>query len=456
MLEKLSNRLASISFGHLPAATVHKAKIALLNYIGGSLAGSDAPAVLAERALWAALDGGGTCSVIGQRGRLSPLAAAAVNAAMGQVFLQEDCHERTLSHPGVVVLPTALALGQALHRSGKQLIEGIVCGYEAQGRIGRALIRPGFPDYGLRPAAILGPFGSSSAAAKLLGLDAGGIRAALSIAGNLCSGVMECSIAGTEDMCIQNCYSVKNGIQAALEAQAGMHGAFSILEGRFGVGRAFTRDACDWSVLGEADAYEIDDTFIKTYPGCGHVLATAQAAMALVRAYAVTAKDVRHVTVGTKSGSKSFPGCDNPGPFGGFISAMMSHQFMVSAALVRGDINIAAIKDFANPAVCEMAKRVEVVADSEADRYGHEKCGGRVTMELYGGQTISSYQEDIFPMSDEEVEARVRANAQAFYSPDRVEKIMELCHRLEALEDAAELAELLGDAHASCSKRQDC
>lgn len=443
MLERLANRLASISFDSLPDATVHKAKVALLNYIGGSLPGSDAPVTIAEKALWAGLGGDGSCSVIGQKGRMSPLAAAAVNATMGQVFLQEDCHERTLSHPGVVVIPTTLALGQALHRSGKQLIESIVCGYEGQGRIGRALIRPGFPDYGLRPAAILGSFGSGSAAAKLLGLDAGGIRATLSIAGNLCGGVMECSIAGTEDMCIQNCYSVKNGLQAAWEAQAGMHGAYSILEGRFGVGRAFTREDCDWSVLGETDAYEIDDTFIKIYPGCGHVLATAQAAVALVREYAVTEQDVRRVVVGTKSGGKSFPGCDNTGPFGGFISAMMSHQFMVSAALVTGDVSIAAIKKFADPAIHDMAKRVEVVVDSEANRYGHEKCGGRVTMELYNGQTISNYQENILPMTDEGVDARMRTNAQAFYTSGRAEKIVELCHNMEALEDVTELADLL-------------
>jgi len=439
MLGKLSHRLASISFANLPSATVHKAKTALLNNIGGSLPGADAPVTMAEKALWAGLGGTGPCSVIGHKGRMSPLAAAAVNATMGQVFLQEDCHERTLSHPGVIVIPTALALCQVRHLSGKQLIEGIVCGYEAQGRIGRALIRPSFPDYGLRPAAVLGPFGSGAAAAKLLGLDADGIRATLSIAGNLCSGFMECSIAGTEDMCIQNCYSVKNGLQAALEAQAGMCGAYSILEGRFGVGRAFTREDCDWSVLGENDSYEIDDTFIKIYPGCGHVLATAQAAVALVREYAVTDRDVKHVIVGTKSGGKSFPGCDNTGPFGGFISAMMSHQFMAAAALVTGDISIAAIKDYQNPIIQQMAKRVDVVVD----RAANEKSGGRVTMELYNGQIISNYQENILPMSDEGVDARMRINAQAFYSSDRIEKIVELCHNLEALDDAAELIDLL-------------
>jgi 2-methylcitrate dehydratase PrpD len=443
MLQKLANRLEDISFEKLPAATVHKTKTAILNYIGGSLPGADAPITMAEKALWAGQGCEGSCTVIGHKGRMAPLAAAAVNATMGQVFLQEDCHERTISHPGVIVIPVALALSQARRLTGKQLIEGVVCGYEGQGRVGKGLIRPGFPDYGLRPAAVVGPFGSVSAASKLLGLDASGIRDALSVAGNLCAGVMECSIVGTEDMCIQNCYSAKNGMQAALEAQAGLHGAYSILDGKFGVGRALNRVECDWSALGETDAYEIDDTFIKVYPGCGHVLATAQAAVALVREYGVTDKDVKHVVVGTKAGGKSFPGCDNAGPFGGFISAMMSHQFMVSAALVTGDVTIAAVKDFANPAIYEMAKRVEVVVDDEVNSYGHEKSGGRVTMELYDGRVISSYQEDTLPQTDEGVDKRMLVNGEAYYTPDRVEKIVDLCHNLEKLDDVSELVDLL-------------
>lgn len=443
MLLKLANRLESISFDKLPAATTHKTKTAILNYIGGSLPGADAEITMAEKALWAGQGCTGCCTVIGHRGKTAPLAAAAINATMGQVFLQEDCHERTISHPGVIVIPVVLALGQALHASGRQVIEAVVAGYEGQGRIGKGLIRPGFPENGLRPASYVGPFGSASAAAKLLGLSAEKIRDAISVAGNTCAGVMEFSVSGTEDICIQNCYSAKNGLMSALEAKNGLRGAPSILEGRFGLGMALNDTACDWSAMGEADAYEIDDTFIKIYPGCGHVLPTAQAAMDLVTRYGVTAKDVKRAIVGTKAGGKSFPGCDNPGPFAGTISAMMSHQFMVAAALCTGNVDIAAVKRFADPAINEMAARVEVVVDDEVNSFGHEKSGGRLTLELHDGRTLSSYQDDTIPQSDEGVTQRMVVNGRPYFSDARVAEILDKARRMEELADICELMDLL-------------
>lgn len=441
MLMKLAQRLDKISFDAIPEATVHKAKMAILNYIGGSLPGAKAKAVEAEKALWKGWGAAGDCPVLGSREKLSPIAAAAVNAMMGQVFLQEDCHESSISHPGVIVIPTALALAHSMHLDGRALIEGVVCGYEGQGRIGRCLIRPGFPRNGLRPAACVGPFGSVSAAAKLLGLDAGGIRDAISIAGNSCSGVMECTVFGSDDMCIQNCYSAKNGIQAAFEAKYGLHGAYTILEGRFGLGMALNNCRCDWSILGGDDYFEIDDTFIKIYPGCGHVLPTAQAAVELVKKHGLRAEDVERVEVGTRAVGKSFPGCDNPGPFEGHISAMMSHQFMVGAALCRGNVDVAAVKNYADPAIYEMAQRVSVSVDSEVDAL--PESGGRVTMYLRDGRVFESFQHETLPQSDKGVIERMRANGAEFYSPGRLEKIISTVMELEKLRDVSELSALL-------------
>lgn len=442
MLEQLAERLEGIRFETLPKGTVEKTKTAILNYIGGSLPGTCAPPVLAEKRFWTEAGAAGPCTLLGHGETLSPLAAAAVNAMMGQVFLQEDCHEKSISHPGVIVIPTALALGQALHLSGKELITGVVCGYEGQGRIGRCLIRPGFPRNGLRPAAWVGPFGSAAAAARLLKLDRDGICAALTVAANTCTGVMECTIAGSDDMCIQNCSSARNGIMAAFEAKHGLRGARSVLEGHFGLGRALNGgEECGWSALGEADGYEIDDTFIKIYPGCGHVLPTAQAAVELVRKYRLEPEDVDRVVVGTRTAGKTFPGCDNPGPFNGHISAMMSHQFMVGAALCTGNVSIGAVRSFADHAIGQMAARVEVAVDPEVD--GSGKSGGRVTIFLKDGRVLSSLQEDTLGLSAAGVRERLRENGSRLYSTRRLEQIIRLTDSLEELPDVSEFAELL-------------
>jgi 2-methylcitrate dehydratase PrpD len=267
MLLKLGQQLESIHYNQLPEQTIKKAKVAILNFFGSSLAGADAPLIVAEKAVWESQNCSGSCVILGHKDKTSPVAAASVNALMGQMFLLEDCHEKTLSHPGVVVIPVVMALGQSLNAGGRQIIEAIVAGYECIGRIGSVLIAPGFPNFGLRPASTMAPFGGAAAAAKVMGLTAEGIGNALSIAGNTASGVMEFVNSGTVDICIQNSFAAKNSMMAAMLALNGIKASPTIFNGQFGLGRALNRKELDWSIaLTERPGqYMIDETFIKLY-----------------------------------------------------------------------------------------------------------------------------------------------------------------------------------------------
>jgi 2-methylcitrate dehydratase PrpD len=421
MLQNLGKRLEKISFETLPAATVEKTKTAILNYLGGSLPGADADLTASEKALWDGQNCSGDCVVLGHRGKTAPLAAAAINAAMGQVFLQEDCHEYSLSHPGVVVIPAVLAMGQVLGASGKQIIEAVVTGYEAQGRIGLGLITSKFPRNGLRPASFVAPFGSAAGVAKLLGLDRQGIVNALAIAANTSAGVMEFVNTGTPDICIQNCFAAKNGMTAAIMANNGIAAANTILEGRFGMAMAFLNEACDWSGIGEDRDYIMDDTFIKVYPGCGHVLSTAQAAVALTKKYKIDPKDIKSVRVGVRSGSKFFPGCDNDGPFNGTISAMMSQQFAVSSALTKGEVSIDLVKKFDDRDINAMAKKSPSRWTRTSTKWATSICVPR------RGHTKRRHRPfrlsgDVVPQTKEGVIERMIHNGKEYFSDGRIKK----------------------------------
>ncbi len=444
MLTGLGRRLESIRYGRLPEKTAEKAKIAILNFFGDCLAGADAPLTLAEKAVWDSQGCGGKCVIVGGRDKTSPLAAAAVNAVMGQIFLLEDCHENTLSHPGVVAIPVALALGQSLNAGGRAVVEAVVAGYESIGRIGGVLITPEFPRFGLRPASTLAPFGGAAAAAKLMGLTAEGIGDALSVVGNTASGVMEFVNSGTADICIQNCFAAKNAVMAAMLAGRGIKAAPTILEGRFGLGRALNQRDLDWTpAVAERPGYMIDDSFIKRFPGCGHVLATAQAAASVVKRQKIAPREVGTVTVGVSKGGKQFPGVDNAGPYSGTISAMMSHQFMVASTLVHGEVSVRTVKMFDHPEVADLARRVFVEVDGEVDRAAAHKTGARLTVRLKSGGTIVDYQEEIDPLSMDEVAARFKTHAEGYMAASRAEEIVDKTLNIESLESVDELMNLL-------------
>ena len=445
MLSELGKRLENIRYDQLPSATIEKAKTAVLNFFGGSLCGADASLVMAEKAVWQSQNCSVDCVILGNQGKTSPLAAAAVNAAMGQVILLEDCHEKTLSHPGVVVIPVAMAIGQSLKASGKQIIEAVVAGYESMGRIGSVLIAPGFPRYGLRPASIMAPFGGAAAAAKLLGLNTEGISRALAIAGNTAAGVMEFVNAGTVDICIQNCFAAKNSILAALLAANGIQAAPTILEGQFGLGLALNQRVLDWSKLvpDDNDEYIIDDTFIKPFPGCGHVLTTAQSAISIVKKHTIDPENVEKVTVGVCRLGKEFPGLDNPGPFSGTISAMMNHGFVVASALVHGEVSTKTVKMYDHPAVARLAERVSVEIDDEIEKAAPHKTGARLTLQLKNGETIIDYQEDLIPLNRDGVIERIRETAQGFIKDRLVVEIIEKTLNIENIHSINSLMNLL-------------
>ena len=445
MLFELSKILKSIQYDTLPELPVEKAKNIILNYLGTGLAAADSPITKAELSVWKALNSSGDCVILGHRGRASSLAAASVNALMGQTFLLEDCHEHTLSHPGVLAVPVALALGQNNNASGKKVIEAVIAAYESMGRIGSVLIEPGFPSFGLRPASTLAPFGGAAAAAIILGLDTEGICAALSIAGNVSSGVMEFVNSGTEDICIQNCFAAKNSVMAAMLAEKGVTGSPSILDGQFGLGRAMNQKNLDWSpALKEHPGhYMIDESFIKRFPGCGHVLPTAQASASLVANHHINPEDVEKVTVGVSQRGKDFPGTDNPGPYYGMISAMMSHQFMVASTLVHGEASVETIKMFSDPDIAAIAGRISVELNEDIDKAFPQKTGACLDVMMKDGKVLRDYQEDLNHMRRDEIIDRFMLNAVKYMPESRAGEIVEKTLNLESLDSINDLMVLL-------------
>ena len=80
MLLKLGERLTSIRFDQLSATSVEKAKVTILNFFGGCLAGADSPLTRAEKTVWDSQGCRGGCVVVGSKAKTSALAAASVNA----------------------------------------------------------------------------------------------------------------------------------------------------------------------------------------------------------------------------------------------------------------------------------------------------------------------------------------------------------------------------------------
>ena len=173
-------------------------------------------------------------------------------------------------------------MGEAYDRSGKDVIEAIVAGYELMCRIGKCSSDPEFNRRGFRPTAIFGVFGSGLTAGRLIGLTKDKLVSVISMAGNFCSGINEWAKAGTDEIFIQNGISSANGVLSASLVKNGISGSEKIFEGSdeisgicnaYGFSKQYLIDAVPFDGI-----YGISGVVCKKSPSCIFTQTTAQLA----------------------------------------------------------------------------------------------------------------------------------------------------------------------------------
>ena len=161
------------------AECLEKIRICLLDFLTCALESRDLP-ISVQAIRFAAQEAGAAPLLFTDHAVPVPQAAFA-NAVMGHGLVREDMHTGSVSHLGVVIWPTLLALAARRPVSGRRLVEAAILGYELGGRFGRAIISPDFAR-SFRPTGFTGPLAAALAGAHLLALDEEETTSALSLA----------------------------------------------------------------------------------------------------------------------------------------------------------------------------------------------------------------------------------------------------------------------------------
>ncbi len=227
---------------------------------------------------YAQLMGGiGTASAIGLTERTSAPMAAFVNGVLAHSLDFDDTHLPSIVHPSASVVPAVLATAESIGAHGPETLVAVAVGLEVTLRIAMAGFvvshhggagQSVFFEHGQHATSICGAIGSAVASAKLLGLDAGGIAHAGAIAASLAAGIIESNRNGGTVKRLHCGFAAQAGVQSAFLARAGITGAPTALEGRFGLFEALLRD--EWSAEPVLDqlgsTWLCDRIFYKPYP----------------------------------------------------------------------------------------------------------------------------------------------------------------------------------------------
>jgi len=301
------------------------------------------------------------------KAEVRPADAALVNGVAAHAFELDDFAAKL--HPGAVVLPAALAVAEARGSSLEDLETATALGYEIMIRISLALDPNMARLRGWHLTGVVGPFGSAIACAKLMGLNEEQTLWALGLAGTQGAGLFAFNADGAMSKRLHPGKAAQSGVLAAELAIRGFTGPSTVLEVEDG---GFLRAFSDhWSVdpiLDELGSrWRSEEVNFKPYACCGSVHAYVDAAKQiraelggapqadmLVRAGVAKVVDVQ-------CGYDYIPGT--------VLNSQMSLRYCLAVALLDGEALPAQFREerLADPAVIDLAGRIELVPDAELD-----------------------------------------------------------------------------------------
>ncbi|MEG8022897.1 MmgE/PrpD family protein [Sphingomonas aerolata] len=283
----------------IPERVKERARHLILDSVGTGLAAVGAD--WAEATFAAAGDlGSGTAPVLGYGRTLAMRDAALMNGVVTHGLDYDDTHSRGIIHSTVSAFPTALVAADKAGASGADLLVAYIAAMEVSTRVA-AVGAGGFHGFGFHPTGLIGAFGSTLAAGRLLGLDAQQIAMAQGIVLSMAGGSLEFLADGAWTKRLHPGWAASSALTAATLAKRGFVGPPAAYEGRFGLYALYLRDAAP-ALLAQAtealgDTWEIEAVSVKPLPACHMTHAAIDAAIALRAEYDLTAADIAKVIV---------------------------------------------------------------------------------------------------------------------------------------------------------------
>jgi 2-methylcitrate dehydratase PrpD len=292
----------------------------------------------------------------------------------------DDLHRGSVTHPGCVVVPAALAVAQGT--SGRELLTAVLHGYEAMCRVGNAV---GPTHYVIwHNTATCGPYGSAMAATTLRQLSDEQTMHALGNAGTQSSGVWEFLDGGAMSKHLHAGRAAEAGMLAADLAALDFTGPPTILEGPKGFFAAACPDAEPNTVIADPDAdWQLVQTSIKPWPCCRHTHPVVDAAIELHGK--LDGRDIASVEVDTYQAALDV--CDREQPENEYAAKFSLHH-TVAVALAEGQVGFDSFDSNARERHAALRKLVSVSAVEPFKSAYPAKWGARVSVTLADGEVI--------------------------------------------------------------------
>jgi 2-methylcitrate dehydratase PrpD len=383
-LDKLVSYVCRTNFNDLPQSVVLRAKEVLADTLSVIAAGAQEGEVKALTTRLVEADGRRVSSLVGSGMRTEPGKAALINGTAGTFLELDEGNQFGRGHPGIHVVPAALAIAEEGRLSGRDLLTALVLGYEIGTRIGIACkIR-----MSMHPHGTWGTVGAAVAVGKLMGYSEAAMKEMINVSSSL--GLATSRKTMLEGGTVRNVYSGVSNFMGVLAHQLVQSGFTGEADGLRTVYGSVVSDTFNPEVMTDelGKRFEIARNYFKMHACCRYNHGTLDALEKILAKRPIKAGEVESVDVETYSLAAQL--CDrNPQ---NMLAAKFSIPFAVATLIVHGrtDVSCFTPQTVRSDAVQALAKRVEVKEDPKLTAMMPARRPSRVRVTLKGGEKLEA------------------------------------------------------------------
>ena len=447
ILQQLSDYTLGLMYDDLPQETVDRAKHIVLDTVGCALGAAKSPPAVIARAAASEVTSTTPATVLVSGQKTSPDLAAFANGVMIRYLDFNDTYTSLATcHPSDLLAPV-LAAVDATHGNGRDVILGMVLGYE----VFCGLLDSGAMDRELSwDQSTYGVIAAVVVAARLLGLSKDQMANAISLATSshiTLEQVRRGQISHWKGCALAN--ASRNAIFAAMLASKGMTGPDEVFEGSDGfmTGTGVTFELR--SLAGTGQPYRMMSARIKAFPS-GYFSQSAIEAVLELRPRISSIDDIKEVQLQTFPSAHQVMGSSeaNWKPETR-ETADHSLPFVMAIALMEGGLEIRHYDQgyYKRPDVRALMQKISIRIGDEPTAAWPNVPLNIVDIETRSGEVISTkvaYHLGHFKrlMSDEEQEHKFRPMAEALLPKSQTDSLLACLRRLEQVEHISELISL--------------
>jgi 2-methylcitrate dehydratase PrpD len=448
VMDKLSAYMSEASGRGLPDEVVEKVKHHILDTFAAMISGSELPPGRAAIQFASAYGGKEVATVVASNTVCGPIEAALANGVLAHSDETDDSHGPSRSHPGVSVVPAALAAGEQFGISGTHFLRAVALGYDVGTRVSMSLGGPAYQAMTHRSThGTAAAFGAGAAAGCAASLNAQRMRLLLDYSAQQTSGIGAWArdAEHMEKAFLFGGKPAAGAVTAAMLVRSGWTGVDDIFSGPDNFFEALAPREngvvkADPAVLVDklGERYEVTRTNIKKWTVGSPIQAPLDALEGFLKQRVFTADEVQKVVVRIASDeANTVSNRDMP-------DICMEH--MVAVMLLDKTVTFRSVHDKArmkDPAVLRQRAKVEVVADPRIDARRPRR-EAIVEVTLTDGTQMSEWVRDVRgtsenPMTRDEVVAKARDLITPTLGAASCSTIIQKVLGLEGVKDLREL-----------------